>query len=266
MSSALMAIKASGDANTAEQKRLQDRKRNILSLVNHFLIENGYIESAERLQHETGGSVSKFTVADNIDLNLIMGEYEVYYELKFDKKPKFVRKLSGEEEMARNQRVSGGSRKVTSSKLKGTPSLASSSSGMASTASSDSSDTKLPDIPSGIATGIVAGSMSISGTGVSQVDANKYKKQDTLKMEDRMLKPPPQFGGDNELKQLANTISRDIFQDCPNVNFDDIVGLDGAKRLLIEAVQLPLKFPFIFTGILRPWRGILLHGPPGTGA
>jgi katanin p60 ATPase-containing subunit A1 len=43
------------------------------------------------------------------------------------------------------------------------------------------------------------------------------------------------------------------------------VDLEQAKRLLVEAVQLPLRYPTIFTGILRPWRGILLHGPPGTG-
>jgi len=49
------------------------------------------------------------------------------------------------------------------------------------------------------------------------------------------------------------------------VSFDDIVSLDEAKRLLREAVQLPLRFPTIFQGLLRPWRGILLHGPPGTG-
>jgi katanin p60 ATPase-containing subunit A1 len=47
--------------------------------------------------------------------------------------------------------------------------------------------------------------------------------------------------------------------------FDDIIGLDEAKRLLSEAVQLPLRFPTIFQGLLRPWKGILLHGPPGTG-
>lgn len=47
--------------------------------------------------------------------------------------------------------------------------------------------------------------------------------------------------------------------------FDDIVQLNEAKRLLCEAVQLPLQYPSIFTGILRPWKGILLHGPPGTG-
>lgn len=45
----------------------------------------------------------------------------------------------------------------------------------------------------------------------------------------------------------------------------DIVGLENAKNLLKEAVLLPLKYPEIFTGILEPWRGVLLFGPPGTG-
>jgi len=84
-------------------------------------------------------------------------------------------------------------------------------------------------------------------------------------LEDRLLKPPPQFGGDMEMKQLANIISHEIYQESPNVQFDDIVALEEPKRLLCEAVQLPLKFPFLFSGLLRPWKGILLHGPPGTG-
>ena len=47
--------------------------------------------------------------------------------------------------------------------------------------------------------------------------------------------------------------------------FTDVVSLDSAKRLLKEAVVMPLKYPQLFTGLLSPWCGILLFGPPGTG-
>jgi len=51
----------------------------------------------------------------------------------------------------------------------------------------------------------------------------------------------------------------------PNVKFTDIVGLADAKRLLREAVMLPMKYPHFFKGLLEPWKGVLLFGPPGTG-
>ena len=49
------------------------------------------------------------------------------------------------------------------------------------------------------------------------------------------------------------------------MSFKDIVGLSEAKRLLKEAVLMPMKYPHLFQGILEPWKGILLFGPPGTG-
>ena len=44
-----------------------------------------------------------------------------------------------------------------------------------------------------------------------------------------------------------------------------IVGLSKSKQLLREAVFMPMVYPELFTGILEPWKGILLFGPPGTG-
>jgi vacuolar protein-sorting-associated protein 4 len=35
----------------------------------------------------------------------------------------------------------------------------------------------------------------------------------------------------------------------PNVKWDDVAGLEGAKEALKEAVILPIKFPHLFTGI-----------------
>ncbi|MED6156469.1 hypothetical protein PIB30_014688 [Stylosanthes scabra] len=50
------------------------------------------------------------------------------------------------------------------------------------------------------------------------------------------------------------------------VTFSDIGALDETKESLQELVMLPLRRPDLFTGgLLKPCRGILLFGPPGTG-
>ncbi|PAA52974.1 hypothetical protein BOX15_Mlig020428g1 [Macrostomum lignano] len=83
---------------------------------------------------------------------------------------------------------------------------------------------------------------------------------------DRLLKPLGSFLGYNqEWRDLASTISREIFLHNPNVRWQDIIGLESAKRLVKEAVVYPIKYPQLFTGILSPWKGLLLYGPPGTG-
>ncbi|CAJ1937346.1 unnamed protein product [Sphenostylis stenocarpa] len=51
-----------------------------------------------------------------------------------------------------------------------------------------------------------------------------------------------------------------------DVTFSDIGALDETKESLQELVMLPLRRPDLFTGgLLKPCRGILLFGPPGTG-
>ncbi|KAI5006071.1 hypothetical protein ZWY2020_033314 [Hordeum vulgare] len=50
------------------------------------------------------------------------------------------------------------------------------------------------------------------------------------------------------------------------VSFDDIGALEDIKESLQELVMLPLRRPDLFKGgLLKPCRGILLFGPPGTG-
>jgi len=72
-------------------------------------------------------------------------------------------------------------------------------------------------------------------------------------------------GEDEETKALMKTIESVVLTEKPNVHWDDVAGLETAKKLLQEAVILPVKFPNLFVGKLKPWRGILLFGPPGTG-
>ncbi|CAN1264296.1 Uncharacterized AAA domain-containing protein C24B10.10c [Linum perenne] len=80
--------------------------------------------------------------------------------------------------------------------------------------------------------------------------------------------PPPQkapeVAPDNEFEKRirpevipANEIG---------VTFADIGALDETKESLQELVMLPLRRPDLFNGgLLKPCRGILLFGPPGTG-
>ncbi|VEL09734.1 unnamed protein product [Protopolystoma xenopodis] len=73
------------------------------------------------------------------------------------------------------------------------------------------------------------------------------------------------FEGHGYDKELIELLERDIVQRNLNVRWDDIAELEDAKRLLKEAVVLPLVLPNFFKGIRRPWKGVLMVGPPGTG-
>jgi len=51
-----------------------------------------------------------------------------------------------------------------------------------------------------------------------------------------------------------------------DVNYDDVGGMGDTIRALREMVELPLRYPELFTRLgVDPPRGVLLHGPPGTG-
>jgi len=66
-------------------------------------------------------------------------------------------------------------------------------------------------------------------------------------------------------KEGNNMMESAIMKERPDVKFSDVAGLDSAKQALTEAVLLPIRIPGMFTGPTKPWKGILLFGPPGTG-
>ncbi|MGB7408317.1 MAG: CDC48 family AAA ATPase [Pontixanthobacter sp.] len=50
------------------------------------------------------------------------------------------------------------------------------------------------------------------------------------------------------------------------VNYDDVGGIGDTIQNLREMVELPLRYPELFTRLgVDPPKGVLLHGPPGTG-
>ncbi|KAK4346195.1 hypothetical protein RND71_032534 [Anisodus tanguticus] len=112
-----------------------------------------------------------------------------------------------------------------------------------------------------------------SGNNVGNVTSrNAGKGEDTLDDSTRrcleML-----VGPDGELPEklrnieprLIEHISNEIMNRDPNVRWNDIAGLEHAKRCVTEMVIWPLLRPDIFKGCRSPGRGLLLFGPPGTG-
>lgn len=65
--------------------------------------------------------------------------------------------------------------------------------------------------------------------------------------------------------QMKRLVKRDIIIDRPDVQWTDIANQVKAKKLLQEAVILPLEKPSYFQHIRKPWKGVLMVGPPGTG-
>lgn len=106
--------------------------------------------------------------------------------------------------------------------------------------------------------------------------ANKYiERAEYLKANmDKMLMNKTEKAGnvgddkdeaDDEKTKMEKSLSSAIVIEKPNIKWSDVAGLENAKNMLKEAVILPIKFPQLFTGNRKPWKGILLYGPPGTG-
>ncbi len=68
------------------------------------------------------------------------------------------------------------------------------------------------------------------------------------------------------LKEIQPSALREVLIQVPDVKWDDVGGLDDAKQELQEAVEWPLKYPETFQRLgVRPPKGTLLYGVPGTG-
>ena len=101
---------------------------------------------------------------------------------------------------------------------------------------------------------------------IEYINRAKLIKEKTGKQDKGKDKKPGDKGPENEEdKALEDQLSGCLVKEKPNVQWSDIAGLERAKDALKEAVILPTKFPQLFQGKRKPWKGILLYGPPGTG-
>ena len=68
------------------------------------------------------------------------------------------------------------------------------------------------------------------------------------------------------LKDVMPSAMREVYLETPDVKWSEIGGLEDVKKELQEAVEWPLKFQDLYKviGYNMP-KGVLLHGPSGTG-
>ncbi|XP_074427233.1 katanin p60 ATPase-containing subunit A-like 2 isoform X1 [Larus michahellis] len=298
-------LRTAYQAREADEMRTQARRKNLLILILHYLMEEGYVDAANALEQETKLSLRGFEVCDNIDLETILMEYESYYFVKFQKYPKITKKVLDTAENKQQPSTGGRPRRVASSsqhlpRLKHqTVQRPLSKTSPGSTTEFKSSIKESPKQNNG---GAVTLEQSDFGLSISAIDKTGGDSthprrvggnlgqvidfhgmiQDAVKVSsngialnslncdpdpsERLLKPLSAFiGMTGEMRELATVVSKDIYLHNPNVKWDDIIGLDAAKRLVKEAVVYPIRYPQLFTGILSPWKGLLLYGPPGTG-
>jgi len=71
---------------------------------------------------------------------------------------------------------------------------------------------------------------------------------------------------DNSIKDIMPSAMREVYLESPDIPWTEIGGLEEVKRELQEAVEWPLRYPNLYKelGHTVP-KGILLHGPSGTG-
>jgi transitional endoplasmic reticulum ATPase len=68
------------------------------------------------------------------------------------------------------------------------------------------------------------------------------------------------------LKTVRPSALREVLIEKPTTKWEEVGGLEKIKQELKEAVEWPLKNPEMFKRMgIRPPRGILLYGAPGTG-
>ncbi|XP_049593799.1 katanin p60 ATPase-containing subunit A-like 2 isoform X2 [Syngnathus scovelli] len=272
MDASYNSVKHANQAREADELRIEMRKKSLLMLIYQHLMRHGYVNTAVALDQEMNGSVKKFEVCENVDLEMMLMEYESYHYVKYQKYPKLIKKvvepvlIQGD---SRNLKSSG-KKRAACSVVKPLPKI------LPPNLGDVRGNAAAPAHPNGDSlscpsefTDFV---LSVSPiTSVQAGGATMTKKVQTGckgdgELEDRLLKPLSGFAGlGGEMKEFATVINKDIYLHSPNVKWDDIIGLEDAKRLVKEAIVYPIKYPQLFKGLLAPWKGLLLYGPPGTG-
>ena len=289
-----MMSKGDYESRQKMEKKDNERKKNILILIHQYLINIGFSDSATKLSEESNLELETYSVADNMDLLLIIREYEDYYYMKFGKVPIFSHKISEGKKAGPLPRINNGRTKNKTNTANNNINQGNKKKGP-QTPGINGNNNINSNPNAGKKIDVSALNNRSNSININQFNENDLKlelninpvkpnkiirkqtknnSQTTNETDDKfsfndhkesiLLKPLP-ADLPEDLREMASLIKREIILENPNVSFKDIVGLDTAKNIIEEALLWPMKYPHFFTGLLEPWKGILLFGPPGTG-
>lgn len=190
------------------KKESQDRKKNILHLIHKYFKDNNMLRAAELLENDVQIGAN-YQVCDNVDLEIILQEYQSYYYAKFQKHPKIIRKLDEKEQTI----VSKEGKSVNKEKSKKLKEI------------EKSSDHLQFEI------------LSLSKSSTSHVE-----------IEPKLLTELENYA-DTEWREMANQIIKHILPKTSAVNFDNCIGLNQPIERLKEAIIYPLNYPQLFEKI-----------------
>ncbi|XP_029729807.2 katanin p60 ATPase-containing subunit A-like 2 [Aedes albopictus] len=248
-----------------DKRSMYERRRNILYLVSHYFSIVGLTQSRQALLDETH-LTEEFEVCDNIDLDTIYQEYCSYYALKFGKQPRIVKKNESHPQQATPalpQRKQSAYKKRQPPAVKpqplsprGEPEPESEAKFLGNhlTVSQVINPNQASPCKTKDGCGVASAKVSENGAGTGAVVVPNLRP---------FIRLHENFTA--EWKELADTVCRDLIKKDLRQRWDQVKGLDQPIALLKESVITPLKYPELFVGLTKPWRCILLHGPPGTG-
>lgn len=180
-----------------ESKQLHQRQRNLLYLMSQYLIDFG-LKRSQAVLLEEANLTNEYRVCDNIDLDTIYLDYCSYYQLRFGKQPKVLKRR---EVTSSEQQLSGKAKLVKgSSKQRHTESRSSSNVAL----ESDKSGESIP----------LADMISVSCIGIGRSNSTTDVGDTLLVDAGKRCRLREEFLGglSAEMRELAEAIERFVLE------------------------------------------------------
>ncbi|XP_067635819.1 katanin p60 ATPase-containing subunit A-like 2 [Eurosta solidaginis] len=246
------------------------RRRNLLFLTQRFLADYGFYQAAEALKNEARLPVEEYELCDNIDLDAIYLEYASYYHLKFGKYPKILRKLKPtvrvEVDAKRKSKIKSCLAVTTNAVNMDTP-PAEPVTGLGDVELTVRKVETLK-LSGNVAEGETNTIRTMSLAGVSCAGSGKEEERSEALQRLKEIEHTASADAllcQQDWQNLADLVKSTMMRDELKLSWSDMCGNAHAVEIIKEAVLVPLMFPQLFLNGLRPWKSVLLHGPPGSG-